>query len=69
MHLKALTEFLSGLEQNNNRPWFAWTKPDGAGTIPMLPTFHPAFLLRSPGQKREAWADLLAVKRKLAELG
>jgi uncharacterized protein (TIGR02453 family) len=27
MHLKALLEFLSGLEQNNNRPWFAWNKP------------------------------------------
>jgi uncharacterized protein (TIGR02453 family) len=27
MHLRALIEFLSGLEQNNNRPWFAWNKP------------------------------------------
>ena len=27
MQLKALLEFLSGLEQNNNRPWFAWNKP------------------------------------------
>jgi len=27
MHLNALIEFLSGLEQNNNRPWFAWNKP------------------------------------------
>ena len=27
MHLQALFEFLSGLEQNNNRPWFAWNKP------------------------------------------
>jgi uncharacterized protein (TIGR02453 family) len=27
MHLKALFEFLGGLEQNNNRPWFAWNKP------------------------------------------
>jgi uncharacterized protein (TIGR02453 family) len=27
MHIKALIEFLSGLEQNNNRPWFAWNKP------------------------------------------
>lgn len=30
---------------------------------------HPAFLLRSPSQKREAWIDLLTVKRKLRELG
>ena len=27
MQVKALVEFLSGLEQNNNRPWFAWNKP------------------------------------------
>jgi uncharacterized protein (TIGR02453 family) len=27
MHLNALIEFLTGLEQNNNRPWFAWNKP------------------------------------------
>jgi uracil-DNA glycosylase family 4 len=65
---KTLTNRTEGITRLRGK-WFAWTKPDGAGTIPMLPTFHPAFLLRSPGQKREAWADLLAVKRKLAELG
>ena len=27
MHVDALIEFLAGLEQNNNRPWFAWNKP------------------------------------------
>src|SRR5258707_1164265 len=27
MHLNALIEFLTGLEQNNNRPWFVWNKP------------------------------------------
>jgi uncharacterized protein (TIGR02453 family) len=26
LQLKPLVEFLSGLEQNNNRPWFAWNK-------------------------------------------
>ncbi|WP_457649962.1 uracil-DNA glycosylase [Profundibacter sp.] len=33
----------------------------------VLPMFHPAYLLRSPHAKREAWADLLALKAKLAE--
>ena len=46
--------------------WFTWDRP-GGGTIPLLPTFHPAFLLRSPSQKREAWMDLLAAKKKLSE--
>jgi DNA polymerase len=30
--------------------------------------FHPAYLLRTPAAKREAWADLLALKTKLKEL-
>jgi DNA polymerase len=33
--------------------------------IPTLPTFHPAYLLRSPAKKREAWADLQQVMAKL----
>jgi DNA polymerase len=24
----------------------------------LIPTFHPSFLLRSPGQKKYAWEDL-----------
>jgi len=31
----------------------------GERKIPLVVTYHPAFLLRSPGQKRHAWADLL----------
>ena len=27
MHLPALLDFLAGLEQNNNRPWFVHNKP------------------------------------------
>ena len=34
-------------------------------TIPALPMFHPAFLLRQPLQKRLSWADLIAVRKKL----
>ncbi len=34
--------------------------------VKLIPTFHPSFLLRSPGYKREAWDDL---KKALAELG
>lgn len=31
-----------------------------------LPTFHPAFLLRQPAQKRLAWVDLLALAERLS---
>jgi len=41
--------------------WTAWQ-----GT-PVLPTFHPAYLLRSPAAKAQAWADLKEVARRLAE--
>lgn len=34
------------------------------GTM-LMPTFHPAYLLRNPGSKREAWSDLLQVAKKL----
>jgi DNA polymerase len=34
-----------------------------------MPTFHPAYLLRQPLQKRETWHDLLAIKERLAEGG
>jgi uracil-DNA glycosylase len=42
----------------------AYPLPDGS-TIPALVTFHPAYLLRQPGQKRLAWRDLLTIRRLL----
>jgi DNA polymerase len=35
--------------------------------IPAMSTLHPAFLLRTPAQKRAAWQDLLEVAAKLKE--
>ena len=35
----------------------------------VMPTFHPAYLLRTPEKKREAWADLQLVMAELARLG
>ena len=35
-------------------------------TLPALPTWHPAYLLRNPAAKRDAWADLLLLHRSLA---
>jgi uracil-DNA glycosylase len=45
---------------------FVYTTADGT-RIPAMVTFHPAFLLRQPGQKRLAWRDLLALRQRLAE--
>jgi DNA polymerase len=33
--------------------------------IPSIPLFHPAYLLRSPEKKREAWVDLQSLKGRL----
>ena len=35
--------------------------------IPLITSFHPAYLLRKPSEKRKAWQDLLQVKRLLSE--
>jgi DNA polymerase len=45
---------------------FVYTTAGGT-RIPAMVTFHPAFLLRQPGQKRLAWRDLLALRRRLRE--
>ncbi|WP_299549982.1 uracil-DNA glycosylase [uncultured Tateyamaria sp.] len=39
-----------------------WTEARGK---PALPMFHPAYLLRNPAAKREAWADLLSLQAHL----
>jgi len=38
------------------------------GGVFLMPTYHPAALLRDPAKKREAWHDLQAVMEKLKEL-
>lgn len=45
------------------------TTVEGDGqTIPCLPMYHPAYLMRQPSAKRLAWADLLNFKEKLTTL-
>jgi uracil-DNA glycosylase family 4 len=43
-----------------------WFDYDQGGTnLPLLATLHPAYLLRQPAQKRLAWRDLLALRKRL----
>jgi DNA polymerase len=37
--------------------------------VPVMPTFHPAYLLRQPSQKRVVWEDLQLVMKELERLG
>jgi uracil-DNA glycosylase len=39
-----------------------------AGNRPMIVTYHPAYLLRSPGEKRKSWSDLLLALRTFESL-
>ncbi|WP_425043201.1 uracil-DNA glycosylase [Primorskyibacter sp. S87] len=36
--------------------------------LPVMPMFHPAYLLRQPQMKRQAWADLLELQAQLRDL-
>ncbi|HEY6023673.1 MAG TPA: uracil-DNA glycosylase [Pseudolabrys sp.] len=57
---------LLGIKEGITKTRGRWFKFDtGKREIRAMPTFHPAFLLRSPLQKRFAWRDFLAIKKAL----
>ncbi len=41
-----------------------WREYEG---IPLMPTYHPAYLLRNPAGKREVWEDMKQVMQRLRE--
>ncbi len=41
----------------------------GTAMVPLMPTLHPAYLLRQPAHKKLAWRDLQAVRDKMHALG
>jgi uracil-DNA glycosylase family 4 len=61
------TQTLLGTKEGITRTRGRWFKFDtGRREIRALATYHPAFLLRSPLQKRLAWRDFLALQKALA---
>ena len=46
--------------------WLEYKLSDGT-KVPVLASFHPAYLLRNTGQKEKAWSDLLRIRQKLCE--
>ncbi len=48
--------------------WLSYQTPRLSRPIPARALFHPAYLLRSPAQKRLAWRDLLAIREKIQSL-
>jgi DNA polymerase len=62
------TQTLLGVKEGIKRTrgrWFAFHT--GTREIRAIATFHPAYLLRSPLDKRFAWRDFLAIRKALAE--
>jgi uracil-DNA glycosylase family 4 len=64
-HVLGLTE---GIMRVRGR-WELYQSVHLGRPIPVMPTLHPAFLLRQPIAKRLAWRDLLAISEKLKVLG
>ena len=47
--------------------WYEYNTPNLGSPINVLVSYHPAFLLRSPNYKKEAWSDLQMLQKKLNE--
>jgi DNA polymerase len=63
---KALTNATEGILRLRGN-WKAHLTTSGI-QIPVMPTLHPAYLLRNPAQKRFAWRDFVNVKMRLRAL-
>ncbi|WP_422024541.1 uracil-DNA glycosylase family protein [Roseibium sp.] len=63
---KTLLGVQDGIRKMRGR-WM--TYPVAGRQVAALATYHPAYLLRSPLEKRLSWRDFLSVKSKLSELG
>src|SRR4051812_219828 len=61
---QALLGVKEGIKRTRGK-WFAFHT--GTREIRAIATFHPAFLLRSPLEKRFAWRDFLAINKALSQ--
>jgi DNA polymerase len=64
-HVLGLTE---GIMRARGR-WQLYQSVHLGRAIPVMPTLHPAFLLRQPVAKRLAWRDLLEISERIEQLG
>ncbi len=61
---KSLLEQTAGIGKLRGR-WFTYTTANLSVPIAVTPLFHPAYLLRTPAQKRPTWRDLLLIRQRL----
>ena len=62
-HVMGITD---GIMKSRGR-WLEYRVGDHM--VPVMPTLHPAYLLRQPAHKKLAWRDLQAVAARMEELG
>jgi DNA polymerase len=62
---------LVGVQTGITRIRGQWQRLDMLGGIPVMPTFHPAYVLRQYTQdvRRAVWSDLVAAKKWLDDAG
>jgi uracil-DNA glycosylase family 4 len=61
---QAVTGSNSGIRRMRGK-WLDIAIPGLETPVPTLPMLHPAYLLRTPGAKRDAWADLRMLRRSM----
>lgn len=59
--MKALLGLDSGIMRHRGQ-WMNYTSAFEKKSFPVMLTYHPAYLLRSPGQKEKVWQDMLKLK-------
>ena len=64
---KTLLSRTEGIMRLRGR-WFNYQVDFNGDSIPAIPVLHPAFLLRSTGQKANAWKDMVAIRKKMKDL-
>lgn len=62
--VKALLKTNEGITKLRGR-WLEYNSPGLSHPIPTLAIYHPAYLLRSPGRKKDVWKDLLSLKETI----
>jgi uracil-DNA glycosylase len=61
---KTLLQTADGIVKTRGK-WLRYASSSMAQPVDAIATYHPAYLLRSPAQKRDSWRDLLMIKNKL----